>query len=144
VTRIYLSKTNPKTRRHVHAQRPPRQRLRSNAIVFTNLKVKRAFRSLRHIRSLGVSRHVERRCRIPGRQQGVSGGTRWSRFSPCLAIRRAFRVGRDRLTGRSSPPRVLVWSPRLFRLRHNVDCVTSRRWWGSPSRSSSRHAMGGS
>src|ERR1700682_6110717 len=29
-------------------------------------------------------------------------------------------------------------------LRQNVESVTSRRWWGSPSRSSSRHATDGS
>lgn len=33
-----------------------------------------------------------------------------------------------------------LWSP----LRQNVESVTSRRWWGSPSRSSSRHATDGS
>jgi hypothetical protein len=29
-------------------------------------------------------------------------------------------------------------------LRQNVESVTSRRWWGSPSRSSSPHATDGS
>jgi hypothetical protein len=33
-----------------------------------------------------------------------------------------------------------LWSP----LRRKVESVTSRRWWGSPSRSSSRHATDGS
>jgi hypothetical protein len=33
-----------------------------------------------------------------------------------------------------------LWS----RLRQNVESVTSRRWWGSPSRSSSRRATDGS
>jgi|SRR5580704_17762228 hypothetical protein len=48
-------------------------------------------------------------------------------------------INRGRLTEVPYRPPAL-WSP----LRQNVDSVTSRRWWGSPSRSSSHHATDGS
>src|SRR5215813_8187507 len=47
---------------------------------------------------------------------------------------------RIRLTEEALSAAGALWSPR----RQNVESVTSRRWWGSPSRSSSRHATDGS
>ena len=48
--------------------------------------------------------------------------------------------GRGALSMPSSPRSACTGCP----LRQNVESVTSRRWWGSPSRSSSRHATDGS
>ena len=45
-----------------------------------------------------------------------------------------------RLTQEAVSAAGALWSA----LRQNVESVTSRRWWGSPSRSSSRHATDGS
>ena len=78
-----------------------------------------------------------------------------SAVEACLAGLGRLRCGRGRNAYAHAPPRPgtrgrlteealsvggALWSP----LRQNVESVTSRRWWGSPSRSSSRRATDGS
>jgi hypothetical protein len=54
-------------------------------------------------------------------------------------------IAHDSVGGQALARLVLIDLRELTRhRRQNVERVTSRRWWGSPSRSSSRHATDGS